>query len=41
MSHDQVNRPLYRSSVGRHERFAAHLSPLQEVLDSGVRGAAG
>lgn len=31
-SYDQVNRPVYTSSVGRHERFEKHLRPLRAVL---------
>lgn len=31
-SNDQVRRPLYRSSVARHERYAAHLGPLKAAL---------
>ena len=38
LSRDQVTRPVYRSSVGRHERYAAHLEPLREVLERGLRG---
>ena len=32
LSHDQVNRPIYSSSVGRHERYSAHLKPLIVAL---------
>lgn len=32
LSFDQVRRPLYDSSVGRAERFGAHLDPLREAL---------
>jgi len=31
-SADQVRRPVYRSSVGKHERYATHLEPLREAL---------
>ncbi len=31
-SYDQVNRPIYSSSVGRHQRFLKHLEPLINVL---------
>ncbi len=31
-SYDQVNRPIYSSSVGRHRRFLKHLEPLVNVL---------
>ncbi|MFG0330129.1 MAG: tetratricopeptide repeat-containing sulfotransferase family protein [Phycisphaerales bacterium] len=30
---DQVRRPVYRSSVGRAERFGEHLRPLRDALD--------
>jgi tetratricopeptide (TPR) repeat protein len=30
----QVRRPIYSSSVGRWQRFAAHLAPLRAALDS-------
>jgi len=32
LSYDQVRRPVYRSSVGRHRRFEQHLAPLREAL---------
>jgi len=32
LSYDQVRRPIYASSVGRHQRFAKHLGPLREAL---------
>lgn len=32
-SREQVNRPLYRSSVGRWQPYAAHLQPLFEALE--------
>ena len=35
LSYDQVRRPIYKSSVGRAERFAAHLGPLRNALDAG------
>jgi len=31
-SNDQVRRPIYTSSVRRHERYLAHLGPLREAL---------
>ena len=31
-SYDQVRRPLYTTSIGRHRRFAAHLGPLRQAL---------
>jgi len=34
-SYDQVNRPIYSSSVGRHKNFEKHLRPLTEVLAEG------
>jgi tetratricopeptide (TPR) repeat protein len=32
LSREQVRRPIYKSSVGRARRFAAHLGPLREAL---------
>jgi tetratricopeptide (TPR) repeat protein len=32
LSYDQVRRPMYSSSVGRHRRFERHLGPLREAL---------
>jgi len=32
LSYDQVRRPVYRTSVGRAERFGALLDPLREAL---------
>ncbi len=32
ISYDQVRRPIYTSSVGRAERFRAHLGPLIDAL---------
>lgn len=32
LSHAQVRRPIYQSSVARWQRFAAHLDPLREAL---------
>ena len=32
LSYDQVRRPIYRSSIGRAERFGAHVAPLVEAL---------
>ena len=37
-SNDQVTRPIYTSSVSRHERYASRLGPLRAALD-GVGGA--
>jgi tetratricopeptide (TPR) repeat protein len=34
-SYDQVNRPIYSSSVGRYRNFEKHLGPLKEVLAEG------
>lgn len=31
-SRDQVRKPLYKSSVKKHDRYAAHLAPLREAL---------
>jgi len=33
LSYDQVRRPVYRTSVRRHERYARHLGPLREALE--------
>jgi tetratricopeptide (TPR) repeat protein len=33
-SYDQVNRPVYASSVGRARRFEAHLGPLRRALEA-------
>ncbi len=35
LSYDQVRRPVYRSSVGRAERFGALLDPLRAALAEG------
>ena len=32
LSTDQVRKPMYKSSVARHEKYAAHLGPLREAL---------
>jgi hypothetical protein len=32
LSYDQVRRPIYDTSVGRHKPFEAYLWPLKEVL---------
>ncbi|MEE8459661.1 MAG: sulfotransferase, partial [Phycisphaerales bacterium] len=37
LSHEQVDKPIYRSSIGRHERFGKHLGPLREVVVGVVR----
>jgi tetratricopeptide (TPR) repeat protein len=29
---DQVRRPIYRSSIGRHTRFETHIGPLRQAL---------
>jgi hypothetical protein len=34
-SYDQVNRPIYSSSVGRYRDFESHLGPLREALAEG------
>ena len=34
-SYDQVNRPIYSSSVGRYKNFESHLGPLTEALAAG------
>ena len=34
-SYDQVTRPIYNSSVGRHKPFVKHLGPLIEALGRG------
>ncbi len=39
LSRDQVNQPIYRSSIGHQRRYARHLGPLREVLASGQRGS--
>lgn len=33
-SNDQVRQPLYKSSVARHERYAAHIAPLIRGLEA-------
>ena len=35
LSYDQVDRPIYRTSVERWRRYEAHLGPLREALDAG------
>jgi tetratricopeptide (TPR) repeat protein len=35
LSYEQVRRPIYTSSVKRHEHFAAHLGPLKDALAAG------
>ncbi len=37
LSRDQVSRPIYASSVGRHRNYEKHLGPLRDVLASGER----
>jgi hypothetical protein len=34
-SYDQVNKPVYSSSVGRYRNFEKHLGPLKEALAEG------
>ncbi|MHC4589980.1 MAG: tetratricopeptide repeat-containing sulfotransferase family protein [Planctomycetota bacterium] len=34
-SYDQVNRPVYSSSVGRYKNYEKHLGPLKEALAEG------
>ncbi|MCP3902638.1 MAG: tetratricopeptide repeat protein [Planctomycetes bacterium] len=36
LSREQVKRPMYRSSMGRAERYGAHLDPLREALATEV-----
>ncbi len=40
LSRDQVNRPIYTSSVGRHRNYEKHLGPLRDVLAGGERASA-
>lgn len=37
LSYNQVRQPLYKTSVGRAEKFAPHLGPLLEGLEEGRR----
>lgn len=37
LSYDQVRRPIYKSSLGRAQRFATHLGPLYDGLHEGRR----
>ena len=37
LSRDQVNRPIYTSSVGRHRNYEKHLGPLRDALAGGGR----
>lgn len=32
-SNEQVRQPMYRTSVGKHERYAEHLAPFWEALE--------
>ncbi len=32
VSYDQVRRPMYATSVGRHRHFETHLGPLKQAL---------
>ncbi|MEM1330622.1 MAG: sulfotransferase [Planctomycetota bacterium] len=34
LAYDQVNRPIYDSSVGRHTHYAAHVGPLAALVDN-------
>lgn len=36
LSYDQVRRPVYSSSIGRAQRFQAHLRPLVDALNTGT-----
>jgi hypothetical protein len=36
LSHDQVRRPLYASSVGRHKAWGDLLGPMRDVLGDAV-----
>ncbi len=38
LSRDQVNKPIYSSSVGRAAKWGRNLDPLREVLERGWRG---
>jgi hypothetical protein len=38
LSRDQVNKPIYSSSVGRSAKWGRNLDPLREVLARGWRG---
>ena len=38
-SYDQVNRPIYTSSLGRHRNFDSHLGP--EPSGTGLRSGSG
>ena len=40
LSRDQVNRPIYTSSVGRSRNYEKHLGPLRDVLAGGERASA-
>ncbi|MHC4081337.1 MAG: tetratricopeptide repeat-containing sulfotransferase family protein [Planctomycetota bacterium] len=35
LSHEQVKRSMYSSSVGRHRHYERHLGPLKEALEKG------
>ncbi len=37
ISYEQVQQPIYASSIGRAERFGAHLDPLRQALAEPVR----
>lgn len=41
LSFDQVRRPMYRSAMGRAEKFERHLGPLRESLDRHGPGGEG
>ena len=36
LSYEQVKRPMYSASVGRHRHFLSHLEPLRNALESGA-----
>jgi hypothetical protein len=41
LSRDQVNRPIYTTSVGRSRRYDKHLGPLRDALAGGRATAEG
>ncbi len=36
LSYEQVKRPMYSASVGRHRHFLSHLEPLRHALETGA-----
>ena len=38
LSRDQVNKPIYSTAINRHRHYEAHLAPLKDILDRGLRG---